>query len=45
MKVEGFHIGVSDLDAFRVGIGIQLALDSKSGFGGGRSDQLDNRLG
>ena len=44
MKVEGFHIGVSDLDAFGVDVGIQLALDSKSGFGGGRGDQLNNRL-
>ena len=44
MEVEGFHIGVSDLDAFRVGVGIQLALDSKSGFGCSRCDQLNNGL-
>src|SRR5688500_20279791 len=44
LEIEGVHVGVGDLNAFRVGICIELAADGEAGFGGGRSDQLDDGL-
>src|SRR5258707_3834953 len=40
--VECLHLGLADFDALFVGRGVERALDSQTGFGGGRSNQLDH---
>ena len=43
LDVEGLHLSIADFDALFVGRGIERALDFQAGFGGGRSDQFDDR--
>lgn len=44
LNVDGVHLGVADLDAGRIGAGIDLALHLETGFGRGGGDQLDDGL-
>src|SRR3954452_7997940 len=44
-KIEGGHLGIGHLDAFRVGAAVEAALDGEAGAGGGAGDQLDDHLG
>jgi hypothetical protein len=44
LKIEGGHLGIGHLDAFRVGAAVEAALDGEAGAGGGAGDQLDDHL-
>src|SRR3954463_8743737 len=43
-KIEGGHLGIGHLDAFRVGAAVEAAPDGEAGAGGGAGDQLDDHL-
>ena len=44
LDIDAVHLGIGDLDAGRIGVGVDLALHLEAGVGGGGSDQLDDRL-
>src|SRR6266566_5169742 len=43
-NVDGVHLGVANLDAGGIGVGIDLALHLQSGVGCGGGDELDDGL-
>ena len=43
-NVEGGHFSVGDLDAFVVGVGVDLAGNGEAGVGAGVGDQLNDDL-
>ena len=42
LDVESLHLGIGDFDALFVGCSVERAFDFQAGFGGRRSDQLDD---
>ena len=43
LDVEAFHLGISDLDAFLIGGGVEHGLHFEAGRGRRRGDQIDDR--
>ena len=43
-EVETLHLGIPDLDALGVAVGVDVAGVDEPRFGGGRRDQLKNDL-
>jgi hypothetical protein len=44
LDVEGYHVGIGDLDTFFVGPRIEFALHLQAGLGFGRADQFEDDL-
>src|ERR1700688_4015234 len=43
-EIEGVDLGVGDLDALGVGIGVEFTADREAGVSGGCGDELDDSL-
>ena len=42
--VDGVHLGIGDLDALGIAVGVDVAGDGEAGIGRGGADQLDDDL-
>jgi len=43
-NVDGVHLGIGDLDALGIAVGVDVAGDGEAGVGRGGADQLDDDL-
>jgi len=44
LDVESGHLGIADLDALGIAVGVDITSDGEPGIGGGGGDQLNDDL-